>query len=74
MMFSILFNTIDAALLVKVPDPLNEQALVEMQEKFDEYELAYFTGQLDDGVEVVSINKLLATVEQNIPYKFAQPN
>ena len=40
MMFSILFNTIDAALLVKAPEPLTEQALVEMQEKFDEYELA----------------------------------
>ena len=40
MMFSILFNTIDAALLVKAPDPLNELALVEMQKKFDKYELA----------------------------------
>jgi len=40
MMFSILFNTIDAALLFKAPEPLSEQALVEMQEKFDEYELA----------------------------------
>ncbi|MBQ2847794.1 MAG: hypothetical protein IJO03_08960 [Clostridia bacterium] len=40
MMFSILFNTIDAALLTKAPEPLTEQALVEMQERFDEYELA----------------------------------
>ncbi len=40
MMFSILFNTIDAAFLTKAPEPLTEQALVEMQEKFDEYELA----------------------------------
>lgn len=40
MMFSILFNTIDAALLVKAPEPLTEQALVEMSEKFDEFELA----------------------------------
>ena len=40
MMFSILFNTIDAALLVKAPEPLTEQALVDMYEKFDEHELA----------------------------------
>ena len=40
MMFSILFNTIDAALLTRAPEPLTEQALVEMQDKFDEYELA----------------------------------
>ncbi len=40
MMFSILFNTIDAALLTKAPEPLNGQALVEKCEKFDEYELA----------------------------------
>ncbi len=40
MMFSILFNTIDAALLVKAPEPLSEQALVDMYEKFDEHELA----------------------------------
>lgn len=39
MMFSILFNTIDAALLTKAPEPLSEQSLVEMSEKFDEYEL-----------------------------------
>lgn len=40
MMFSILFNTIDAALLTKAPEPLSEQALVEMQSKYGEYELA----------------------------------
>lgn len=40
MMISILFNTIDAALLADAPRPLSGQALVEMQEKFDEYELA----------------------------------
>ena len=40
MMFSILFNTIDAALLTKAPEPLSEQALVEMQGKYSEYELA----------------------------------
>ena len=39
MMFSILFNTMDAALLTKAPEPKSEQELVEMQEKFDEYEL-----------------------------------
>ena len=40
MMFSILFNTIDAALLTKAPDPLPEQTLIEMQKKFDKQELA----------------------------------
>ena len=40
MMFSILFNTIDAALLTKAPDPLPEQTLTEMQKKFDKQELA----------------------------------
>ena len=40
MMVSILFNTIDAALLVKAPEPQTEQALVEMSKKFDEYDLA----------------------------------
>lgn len=40
MMFSILLNTIDAALLTKAPEPQTEQALVDMYEKFDEYELA----------------------------------
>lgn len=40
MMFSILFNTIDAALLTKAPEPLDTQSLVEMQERFDEFELA----------------------------------
>lgn len=40
MMFSILFNTMDAALLTKAPEPLSEQALIEMNKKFDEPELA----------------------------------
>ena len=40
MMFSILFNTMDAALLTKAPAPKSEQELVEMYEKFDERELA----------------------------------
>ena len=39
-MLSILFNTIDAALLTKAPEPLTEQALAEMSEKFDEFELS----------------------------------
>ena len=38
MMFSILFNTIDAALIVKAPEPLAEQSLVEMSEKFEKKE------------------------------------
>ncbi len=51
MMFSILFNTMDAALLTKAPDPKSEQELVEMYEKFDEYELA-------DEITVVKISSL----------------
>lgn len=37
-------------------------------------DLAYFISQLDDGVEVVGIDELLAAVEQNIPHEFAKPN
>ena len=37
-------------------------------------ELAYFVSQLDDGVEVIPVDELLAAVEQNIPHEFAQPN
>lgn len=37
-------------------------------------DLAYFVSQLDDGVEVVGIDELLAAVEQNIPHKFAKPD
>lgn len=51
MMFSILFNTIDAALLTKAPEPLSEQSLVEMQEKFDKNELA-------DEITVVRLSAL----------------
>ncbi len=40
MMVSILFNTVDAAFIGKAPEPLTEQALVEMNERFDKYELA----------------------------------
>ncbi len=40
MMFSILFNTMDAALLKKAPEAKTQQELVEMYERFDEYELA----------------------------------
>lgn len=37
-------------------------------------DLAYFISQLDDGVEVVGIDELLAAVEQNIPHEFAKPD
>ncbi len=40
MMVSILFNTIDAVIIPKAPEPLSEQALVEMSEKFEKFELA----------------------------------
>ena len=36
-------------------------------------DLAYFISQLDDGVEVIGVNELLAAVEQNIPHEYAQP-
>ena len=37
-------------------------------------DLAYFISKLDDGVEVVGVDELLAAVEQNIPHEFAKPN
>ncbi len=37
-------------------------------------DLAYFISQLDDEVEVVGVDELLAAVKQNIPHEFAQPN
>ncbi len=37
-------------------------------------DLAYFVSQLDDGVEVVAVDELLAAIEQNIPHKFALPD
>ena len=40
MMISILFNTIDSALILKAPEPKTEQELVEMNGRFDEYALA----------------------------------
>ena len=51
MMFSILFNTMDAALLTKAPEPKTDQELVDMYEKFDEYELA-------DEITVIKSNAL----------------
>ncbi len=40
LLITLLFNALDAALLVNAPEPLNEQTLVDMQERFDEHELA----------------------------------
>ena len=37
-------------------------------------DLAYFVSQLDDSVEVVAADELLAAIEQNIPHEFAQPD
>lgn len=37
-------------------------------------DLAYFVSQLDDGVEVIPVDQLLAAVEQNVPHEFAMPN
>lgn len=39
MMFSILFNTIDATVIKKAPETKIEAQLVEMQDRFDKYEL-----------------------------------
>ena len=39
MMFSILFNTIDASLIAKAPPPKTEQELAQMSERFEEFEL-----------------------------------
>ena len=36
-------------------------------------DLQYFISQLDDNIEVIGINELLAAVKQNIPHEFAQP-
>ncbi len=36
-------------------------------------DLAYFLSRLDDSVEVVPVDELLAAIEQNIPHEFAQP-
>jgi hypothetical protein len=36
-------------------------------------DLAYFVSQLDDGVEVIPVDELLAAVDQNIPHEFAKP-
>lgn len=59
MMFSILFNTIDAALLTKAPEPLDTQSLVEMQERFDEFELA-------DEITVVKASALTLAQRQAV--------
>ena len=36
-------------------------------------DLQYFISQLDDNVEVIGINELLAAVEQNLPHESAKP-
>ncbi len=36
-------------------------------------DLAYFVSQLDDGVEVISADELIAAVTENVPHKTAQP-
>ena len=51
MMFSILFNTIDSALLKKAPDAKSEEELVEMQDIFEDYDIA-------DEITVVSLGVL----------------
>jgi len=51
MMFSILFNTIDASLLKDAPEAKSETELVEMQNIFDDYELS-------DEITVISLGEL----------------
>lgn len=36
-------------------------------------DLQYFVSQLDDNIEVIGVNELLAAVKQNIPHEFAKP-
>lgn len=51
MMFSILFNTIDASLLKDAPEAKSETELAEMQNIFDDYELS-------DEITVISLGEL----------------
>ena len=37
-------------------------------------DLAYFVSQLDDGIEVISADELIAAVTENIPHKDAKPD
>ena len=36
-------------------------------------DLAYFVSQLDDGVEVIAADELIAAIGENIPHEFAMP-
>ena len=36
-------------------------------------DLAHFVSQLDDGVEVISADELIAAVTENVPHKTAKP-
>ena len=36
-------------------------------------DLAYFISQLDDGVEVISADDMIAALTANIPHKYATP-
>lgn len=51
MMFSILFNTIDASILKAAPEAKSAQELTEIQDIFDDYELA-------DEITVISLGEL----------------
>lgn len=51
MMFSILFNTIDASLIKKAPEAKSAEELAEIQNIFDDYELA-------DEITVISLGAL----------------
>ncbi len=59
MMFSILFNSMDATLLAKIPEPKSEQELIEMSENFDKYELA-------SEITVVKISQLSLSQRHSI--------
>ena len=51
MMFSILFNTIDATFLKDAPEPKSEAQLIEMQDRFDE-------PKINNEITVVKLSEL----------------
>ncbi len=59
MMFSILFNTIEASVLKKAPEPKNEEQLIELQNRFDK-------PALNDEITVISISSLSISQRHSI--------
>lgn len=59
MMFSILFNTLDASFVKKAPAPKSEEQLIEMQEIFDEF-------AINDEITVVKNSELSASQKHTL--------